>query len=250
VAGIGFPGYSVDGTPGPYARLNSPIAVVVDSTGNLYIGDLGNHVIRKVWKATTAIQTIAGKQGEVSPSIPAAVPPATLPTPPDVGDGGLATAATLGDFGPAGLALDASGNLFIADTYNHRIRMVRPQGTISTVVGKGVPPMTNPADPTTFNAADLGDGVSITSACLYYPRAVLITPGNQMLIADFGSNQVRHVYGGKIYRLAGRSNGMAGTLDLNGDGHIELSGPAGLALASNALYIADWGTHRIRVLQR
>jgi sugar lactone lactonase YvrE len=243
VAGTGLPGMSPDGTPGPQARLSNPIAVAVDGTGNLYIGDLGNHVIRKVWKATGAIQTFAGN-GATSP-------PATTDPAAPVGDGGLAVAATLADFGPAGIALDAAGNLFIADTYNHRIRKVNPFGFISTVVGTGVPPLSDPANGTTFNAALLGDQGPIASARLYFPRSVLITPGGQMLIADFGTNQVRQVVAGVIRRIAGDANGLAGSTGDNGLAiDARLSGPTCLALTANALWVSDWGTHRIRTLQR
>jgi hypothetical protein len=72
-----------------------------------------------------------------------------------------------------------------------------------------------------------------------------------MLIADFGTNQIRQVVAGVIYRLAGDANGLAGSTGDNGPATAaRLSGPTSLALTTNAVWVSDWGTHRVRTLQR
>ncbi len=110
VAGTGTSGYSGDGGPATAAQLNGPTDVLVDTSGNVYIADYSNSVIRKVTASTGDISTVAGNGVEGY-----------------FGDSGSATSAELLD--PAGMALDPSGNLYIADTFNNRIRVV---GTSST----------------------------------------------------------------------------------------------------------------------
>src|SRR5205823_1064587 len=119
VAGNGQPGFSGDGGPATAASLNFPISVAVDEDRNLYIADSLNHRIRKVASATGSITTVAGS-GRFGFS----------------GDGGPATAASL--WFPDGITLDSSGNLFIADTFNNRIRnVVAATGIITTLAGNG-----------------------------------------------------------------------------------------------------------------
>ena len=117
VAGNGTQGFSGDGGPAAAAQLNLPEGVAVDAGGNIYIADTGNSLVRQV-APTGIIVTFAGKGG-----------------PGYYGDGGPATLAQVSN--PEGLAVDASGDLFIADTVNDAIRMVSPGGTISTVAGNG-----------------------------------------------------------------------------------------------------------------
>jgi len=114
-AGKDSAGYSGDNGYSASAKLNKPYSVVADVSGNIYISDGGNNVIRKV-SVTNVITTIAGT-GTAAFS----------------GDGGQATAAELN--GPQGIAIDSFGNLYIADTYNNRIRKILPNGIILTVAG-------------------------------------------------------------------------------------------------------------------
>jgi sugar lactone lactonase YvrE len=116
VAGNGSPG---DGGQANLAQLNQPAACQVDSYGNLYIADTLNHRIRKV-SVTGAISTVAGTG-----------------TAGFTGDEAAATAAQLS--GPMGIAADDTGNLYIADTGNHRVRLITPDGVIHTVAGVGTP---------------------------------------------------------------------------------------------------------------
>jgi hypothetical protein len=137
LAGNGTAGFSGDGGPATGALLNAPTDVAVDASGDVFIGDSFNNRIRKVTPAGT-ISTIAGNgTGGFS------------------GDGGPATSAQL-NF-PEGVAVDAGGDVFIADTGNQRVRKVTPGGTIGTVAGTGT-------------AGFSGDGGPATSAQLTSPQ--------------------------------------------------------------------------------
>src|SRR6266581_2875799 len=135
VAGNGRVGFSGDGGPATGTTLASPSGVAVDAAGNLYIADHGHNRIRKV-NTDGIITTVAGN-GTFGFS----------------GDGGLATSANL--WGPTGVAVDAAGNLYIADYGNNRIRRVNTDGIITTVAGNGT-------------AGLSGDGGLATSASLQY----------------------------------------------------------------------------------
>src|ERR1041385_2749995 len=119
VAGSGFPGFAGDNGRAAAAQLHSPSGIAFDGAGNLYIADQLNHRIRKVGPDGT-IATVAGN-GSAGYS----------------GDGGKATAPSLN--GPMDVASDSAGNLYIADTLNHRIRRVDTGGTITTLAGTGTP---------------------------------------------------------------------------------------------------------------
>ncbi|MGH3843965.1 MAG: protein kinase domain-containing protein [Pseudonocardiaceae bacterium] len=213
VAGTGESGFSGDGGPATKAQLGDPVTVAVDDAGNLYIADRPNLRIRKVDAAGT-ITTVAGNG-----------------TPGDVGDGGPAIAAELN--GPTGVAVDQAGNLYIADTFNDRIRKVDPGGRISTIAGNGIPGYS-------------GDGGLATSAQLALPLALVIDRDGNIVIADSGNYRVRTVdHHGTITSTAGTGP------DYPGDGgpatHAHLRGPY-LAHVDKLgrLYIADSDNHRIR----
>ena len=211
VAGNGIGGFSGDEGPATSASLNSPVGVVVDSAGNLYIADGNNGRIRRVSGGT--ITTVAGNG-----------------TSGFTGDGGSATGASL-NF-PAGVALDSAGNLYIADQGNNRIRKVS-NGTITTVAGNG-------------NAGFSGDGGPATSASLNSPAGVAVDPTGNLYIADFANYRIRKVSNGSITTFAG--NGNSGFF---GDGgpatKAALSSPAGVALDSSGdLYIADLDNSVVR----
>ena len=116
-AGNGSPGDAGDGESARMAQLNLPSACALDGSGDMFIADTANHRIREV-TATGAIATVAGSGAAGY-----------------VGDGGAATAAEL--YAPSGVAVDGNGNLFIADTGNHAIRLVTPDGAIHTIAGQG-----------------------------------------------------------------------------------------------------------------
>ena len=151
-AGNGTVGYSGDNGPATAAELNDPVGVAVDAAGDLFIADTDNNVIREVVKATGDIITVAGN-GTAGYS----------------GDNGPATAAELDD--PAGVAVDAAGDLFIADTDNNVIReVVKATGDIITVAGNGTAGYSGDNGPAT--AAELNDPAASPST----PRATCSSP--------------------------------------------------------------------------
>ncbi len=142
IAGSGSTVFSGDDGLASSASLCNPSAIAIDSSsGNYYIADRNNNRIRKVTGSTTIISSFAGT-GTAGFS----------------GDYGQATSASL--YYPTGVALDSSSNVYIADTYNHRVRKVTATtGIIVTIAGTGA---------SSFS----GDGVAATSASLYYPQGI------------------------------------------------------------------------------
>jgi len=213
VAGNGQMGFSGDGGPATAASLIYPTGVALDAAGNLYIADYGDSRIRKV-SAGGIITTVAGG----GTSFP--------------GDGGPATAAAL--FYPTGVALDAAGNLYIADYGDSRIRKVSPSGIITTVAGNGT-------------SAFSGDGGPATSASLNSPVAVAVDAAGNLYIPDYENSRVRKVNpSGTISTVAGN-----GVKAFGGDGGpasaASLVWPFGVAVdAAGSLYIADNGASVIR----
>ena len=217
VAGDGSFGFSGDGGPATSASLNSPRGVALDSQGNIFIADRGNHRVRKVNASTGVISTVAGN-GIATFS----------------GDGGPADSASLNEF--RGVGLDRQGNLIIADTENNRIRKVdAATGVIITVAGDG-------------NAAFSGDAGSATSASLNSPRGVVLDSAGNLFVADVNNHRIRKVDAttGVISTVAGD-----GTPAFSGDGgpaaSASLSAPIHVALdAQGNLFIADAGNERVR----
>ncbi len=215
IAGGGSGGLGDDGLA-TSATLSSPVGVSVDTSGNIYIADTFNNRIRKVDAATGIITTVAGN-GAAAYS----------------GDSGPATSASLNL--PAGVSVDNSGNIYIADTYNNRIRKVNTLGTISTLAGNGT---------STF----AGDGGPATSASLNLPTGVFADASGNIYIADYANNRIRMVaIGGVITTVAGDGTGR-----FAGDGgpaiSASLTAPNGVSAASGNIYIADKGNNRIRMV--
>ena len=217
IAGGGDYGFLGEGGPATSAGVDSPFDVAADSAGNVFIADTLIHRIRRVNRATGIITTVAGN-GTAGFS----------------GDGGPATEAMLNN--PGGVVLDATGNLLIADTDNHRIRRVDlVTGTITTVAGSGEDSLS-------------GDGGLAVAAGISYPSDVSIDGAGNLFIADAGNGLIRKVAADTnvITTVAGD-----GSFQLSGDG-----GPAteaGLNDARNVaidsggnLFIADIGNRRIR----
>jgi uncharacterized protein (TIGR03437 family) len=203
-----------DGGQAIAAQVSQPEGIVVDPAGNLYIADAANNRVRKVTPAG-AISTVAGN-GHQGFS----------------GDNGPGSAAQLNQ--PYGLALDAAGNLYIADYGNQRVRAVGTNGNITTVAGDGP-------------NGTYADGGPATAALLLYPRDLATDPAGNLYISEFDGHRVRRVApGGTISTVAGI--GVAG---YGGDGGpataAQLNQPAGLALdGAGNLYIVDSGNFRIR----
>jgi uncharacterized protein (TIGR03437 family) len=214
LAGNGTPGFSGDGGPATSAELFGPVGLAVDGAGNLFIADANNGRIRKVTSAGT-ISTVAGNgTGGFS------------------GDGGPAASAELN--GPFGVAVDGTGNLFLADTGNYRIRKVTPAGTISTVAGNGVNGFS-------------GDGGPATSAELYLVFGVVVDGASNLFIADTGNSRIRKVTpAGAISTVAG--NGVRGFSGDSGPAtSAELYQPYDVAVdGAGNLFIADSANFRVR----
>jgi sugar lactone lactonase YvrE len=215
VVGSGKDTFSGDGGPATRAGVQ-PVDVIVDSADNLYISDLPNNRIRKV-SASGIITTVAGGGSPAD----------------GVGDGGPATSARLNK--PAGIAVDARGNLFIADYGNHRVRMVNLAGTISTVAGTGI-------------AGFAGDGGPAAAAQLNLPYDVAADDAGHLYISDFGNQRVRMIGpDGMINTVAGGGNPTDGLGDSGLATDARLNTPTLLALdGAGNLFIADNLSRRIR----
>ena len=154
------PGYNGDGLNANITALRYPHGVAVDTSDNMYIADTINDRIRMVTKSTGKVTTLAGN-GTSGYS----------------GDGGLATLAVLNK--PYGVAVDTAGNIYVADTYNHCIRMItRSTGIITTVAGDGTP-------------GYWGDGGLATSAKLDHPYGIAVDTSGNVYVADTLNNRIR-----------------------------------------------------------
>jgi sugar lactone lactonase YvrE len=213
-AGTGAAGYAGDGGAAISATLASPSAVAYDASGKLYLADAQNHVVREISKSGQ-ISTIAGTGIEGYG-----------------GDGAAATAALLDT--PTGVALDASGSVFIADSHNHRIRKVSG-GTITTIAGTGAQGFS-------------GDGSAATAAQLSLPSAVAVDSSGNVYVADTNNQRIRKITGTTITTIAGNGEELYA-----GDGAAATAAvldlPTGVALdAIGNVYIADRHNQRIRMI--
>jgi Gluconolactonase len=161
IAGNGTQGFSGDGGPATAAAIDSPSGIAIDANQNLYLADTHNQRIRKITAATGTITTIAGAAAGFG------------------GDNGAASAARLAL--PHGLSIDSAGNLYIADTANHRIRRIdAATGTITTIAGDG-----------TQNFS--GDGNPASAASLDSPRAMTVTAAGLVTLSDTANQRVRQL---------------------------------------------------------
>lgn len=260
IAGTGKPGYSGDGGPATGAQFSAAHGIAVDGAGNVYIADAPNARVRMI-NAAGVISTFAGN-GAFGYS----------------GDGGQAASASL--YYPAGVAVDSSGNVFIADFGNGTVRMVSAaSGNITTVAGIGI-----------VGAGNFpGEGGPATHATLGLPYAVAVDESGDLYIDDVGTSSIRKVGrdgnihtivsnvstaslatdpAGNLYFADYRASvidkvlpdgtvialaGIGGTNGFSGDGgpasQAEFNEPYGIALDSSArIYVADYGNDVIRRL--
>lgn len=215
LAGNGVIGFGGDGGQATNASLNSPLGIMVDEIGNVFVADIFNNRIRRIDAQTKTITTVAGN-GIATFS----------------GDGGQATNASLNI--PIGLVIDGNGNLIIADQTNNRIRRVDARTKIISTIGGIDPPN--------------GDGDLAINATIIDPFSVVVDKDGNLIIADSENHRIRKIDAktGIITTIAG-----TGVEDFSGDNGPALNAtfslPTSLALDSRGnLFIADTGNQRIR----
>lgn len=272
IVGTGVGGYSGDSSSAALATLKKPSDIVIDDSGNIYIADFSNSVVRKVSASTGIITTVAGTgafgySGDGGPAISAKLQgPSGIDMDREhnlyiadeaneairkvsntgiittiagngtfgyAGDGGPAASAILNS--PSGIRLDKAGNIFIADAQNSVIRKINNVGIISTVAGNGT-------------VGYSGDGGPVLSSELNLPLDICVDFAGDLYIGDLHNYVIRKVdKSGIITTFAG--TGVSG---YNGDGGLatkaQISEPCGVAYdsASNSLYVADFNNSRVR----
>ncbi len=261
VAGNGTAGYAGEAAAAASANLNTPTGIAFDASGNLYIADSVNNVIRKV--TGTTITTIAGIQNQ---------------GPGYGGDTGLANVANLNN--PTGIVFDSAGNYYIADNGNSLIRIVNSSGVINSYLGSGAtqgrldhptamifglnnalfvsdtndnriakyiaPTLSNFAG--NLTAGSSGDGNLATLAQLNKPVGIAVDAAGNVYIADTNNSRIRKVStDGTIATIAGKGIGYSG--DGGPATSATLNFPRGIAVAPNGnIYVADTGNNAIRLL--
>ncbi len=235
VAGDGATGYSGDGAPATSAELNFPSGVFADGSGNVFIADTGNSVIREVVAATGDIETVAGDG-----------------TPGYAGDGGAATSAELNN--PGAVALDGSGNIFIADSGNSVVRVVNTGASAITIAGVTIQPGTiqtvaGNGTPCSDTSSGCGDTGPALSAQLNFPSGISVDANDDIFVADTFDDAVREVAAstGTIQTVAG----MLGQRGYSGDNgsptSATLDTPYGLYVDPfGNIFIADTDNSAVR----
>ncbi len=214
-AGTGIAGYSGDGGKSDVAKLNGPAGLAIDNDDNVFVAEIHNNIIRKIDAKTGIITTVVGCALNGFD-----------------GDGGLAICAKLN--GPEGVYVDKDGNIYIADTYNQRIRMVDAQtGIISTIAGTG-------------EAGYNGDNIKARKAKLNHPAGIVVDAKGNVYFNDYKNDRIRKIdQDGMISTYAG-----TGIYGYSGDGGPAYNGQIndvyGLGIDRNdSIYIMDKGYKRV-----
>ena len=213
---------------GTAAQFHLPAGVAVDSSGNVYVADTYNHRIRKI-STNGQVDTIAGSGGT------------------GAGRGGFrdGTATSSAKFNyPTGVAVDAAGNVYVADQYNHRIRMIS-NGQVSTIAGFGG---------TGFGAGGHRDGAAKTRARFNYPTGLAVDAAGNIYVADNGNHRIRKIAPAEgeqdreVSTLAGSGSTTRGDFaDGLAKTRARFDSPTGVALDSSGnIYVADSNNERIR----
>jgi sugar lactone lactonase YvrE len=205
---------SADASVATNARFNSPVGLAIDGSGNIFVSDTGNAVIRKI-SAAGVVTTLAGAAGVSGAS------------------DGSGNAAHFNQ--PSGLIIDSSGNLFVADTANHAIRKITPAGAVTTLAGIS-------------GYSGTVDGLA-GSAMFNRPADLVVDTLGNLYVADTGNHTIRKVTLSAGYATVSTIAGRAGVIgSADGVGVAALfNGMTGLALDQNGdLYVSDTGNHVIR----
>ncbi len=209
LAGLAGSSGSADGT-GSAARFDSPRGVAVDSSGNVYVADFYNHTIRKVTGAgvVTTLAGLAGSSGSTN---------------------GTGSAARFNH--PQDVAVDSSGNLYVADYFNSTIRKVTPAGVVSTLAGSA-------------GNHDSVDGTG-SAARFYLPWGVAVDSSGNVYVTEFYKRTIRKVTAAGVVTTIGGTAGVSGSADGQGTAAM-FSTPTGIAASSTGiLYVAEYENHRI-----
>ena len=191
---------------GTNAQFSFPAGIAVDAWGNIYVADTGNHRIRKISPNGVSTTLAGSTEGYAD---------------------GIGTNARFNQ--PAGVAVDASGNVYVADKDNHCIRKISPDGEATILAGS-----TN---------SGYADGIG-TNAQFSSPRGVAVDASGNVYVADTGNHRIRKISpNGVSTTLAGSTEGYADGIGTNA----QFNNPAGVAVdASGNIYVADTGNNRIR----
>lgn len=216
VAGTGVAGYSGDGSFAVNAQIHFPLGIKIDNNNNIYFVDNNNHCVRKI-NPNGIISTVAGNGSSGY-----------------TGDGGIATNAKLNS--PIDIAIDNYNNLYIADSYNNRIRKVDTNGIITTIAGSGT---------SWFNVSGDG-GQAINAEISYVTNIYFDNQYNNIFFTDWQNHLIRKIdSNGVISTIAGI--GVSGFTGDNGPAmDAKLYSPTGLTSINGILYFADRDNNRIR----
>ena len=216
LAGLAGTSGTVNGT-GTAARFKEPAGLALDPSGNVYVADFGNHAIRKITAPGGVVTTFAGKIGTLGSA-----------------DGAGATSARF--WFPFGLASDAAGNLYVADTYNQTIRKITPSAAVSTFAGAaGVNGST--------------DATTATAARFFYPYGVAVDANARVYVADYANHLVRRIDAtGTVRTLAGTPAAPGGADGLASAARFR--NPQGIVVAPDGatVFVSDTENSAIRVL--
>ncbi|GEM_PF-6748174 len=211
--GTGVAGFTPDGQSAVGNPLYSPFALHKDASGNYVFTEKGYGLIRRINAATNVLTTLAGNGFTTF-----------------AGENVSAQSARFNN--PRGVAVDSAGNVYVADSLNHRVRKIATTGIVTTVAGTGT-------------AGYSGDGGLATGAKLNEPGSLCLGSDGALYIADSGNNRIRRVAGGTITTVAG-----TGTAGYSGDGgqatSSELNYPLAVAERGGSLYISDSNNGRVR----
>lgn len=196
---------------GSAASFKYPSGVAVDGTGNIYVADTNNHMIRKI-TSEGAVTTLAGS-GEIGNS------------------NGTGTAASFGN--PYGLAVDATGNIYVADSDNNLIRKITSAGVVTTLAGSG--------------SKESKDGTG-TEASFNFPTGVAVDLAGNVYVAEYGGNLIRKITSAGVVTVFAGNASYDIVFNIDGSGTAaSFDGPSGLAIDSSGnLYVADSGANSIR----